>query len=472
MRECEFAGRILKHREAWVIVAINMGGSDDNALFVAHIEELQRRYDTALESAQLDAVLIAAGRPVEIFQDDQHLPFKSNPNLLQWGPLTHHPDAILSYRRGKTPELLVYAPPDYWHRATPIPSLIEQAPINVRTVSDGKELYKHAKTLPRKTAFIGEIRTPEDSLGLQRVNPTKLLDHLHKLRSVKTPWEVACIREANHIAVTGHKAAEACFDAGGCEYDIHLAFRAACKITDAEMPYPAIVALNEHSATLHYQHLNRAPGKNLSLLIDAGCMVNGYASDITRTYTASSDFGAIIEAMHELQLKLCTAVRAGTDFKDLHRTAHHAIAGLMQETGIIDCPADLAVEHGLTRVFFPHGLGHFLGLQVHDVGALLSSANGEQLIHSDADQYLRLTRILEPGNVLTIEPGLYFIESLLTPLRGNRAGKHVNWNRVNELQRFGGIRIEDNLHITDSGNENLTRSAFAASQEPVRHPNK
>ncbi len=225
------------------------------------------------------------------------------------------------------------------------------------------------------------------------------------------------------------------------------------------MPYPAIVALNEHSATLHYQHLNRKPKINLSLLIDAGCSVNGYASDITRTYSDNPDFGAIIEAMHELQLKLCAAAQAGTDFKNLHSTAHHAIAVLMQETGIINCPADQAVEYGLTQVFFPHGLGHFLGLQVHDVGALLSSANGD----SDADPYLRLTRILEPGNVLTIEPGLYFIESLLAPLRGNRAGKHLNWERVNDLQQYGGIRIEDNLHITDSGNENLTRSAFAAS---------
>ena len=446
-----------------------MGGFNDKTAYTAHINELEQRYDEALESMKLDAVLIAAGTPAGIFLDDQHLPFKPNPHLLQWGPLTQHPDTILSYRRGETPELLVYNPPDYWHKAAPIPTLLEEGPIKVSTVTNGMDLYKHAKSLPRSTAFIGEVREPEDSFGIKKVNPAGLLDHLHYQRSLKTPWEVACIQEANRIAVTGHRAAEACFEAGGSEYEIYLAFQAACKTTDNEMPYPAIVALNEHGATLHYQHLNRKPVINLSLLIDAGYKVNGYASDITRSYSDNPEFGAIIEAMHELQRELCAAALPDTDFKTLHNSAHHAIAALMLETDIINCSAEQAIELGLSKSFFPHGLGHYVGLQVHDVGALLPETHSKgrnrhkQAEASATDPSLRLTRTLKPGNVLTIEPGLYFIESLLTPLRATDAGKQVNWQRVTELQPFGGIRIEDNLHITPSGNENLTRMAFAAN---------
>ena len=115
-----------------------------------------------------------------------------------------------------------------------------------------------------------------------------------------------------------------------------------------------------------------------------------------------------------------------------------------------------------SRTFFPHGLGHFLGLQVHDVGALLASGGGKQIPRPDKDPYLRLTRILEPGNVITIEPGLYFIESLLEQLRQPPARKSINWPRVENFIQFGGIRIEDNIHITETGNVNLTRDAFAA----------
>jgi Xaa-Pro dipeptidase len=447
-----------------------MDGSENKARYAAHVDELQNRYDEALQSAKLDAVLIAAGTPAAIFLDDQNLPFKPNPHLVQWGPLTQHPDAILSYQRGETPELLIYAPPDYWHQTAPIPALIEEGPINVRIVSDGMDLYKHAQGLPRGTAFIGEVREREDSFGLKKVNPEKLLDQLDYQRTLKTPWEVACMQEANRVGVLGHRAAEACFAAGGSEYDIHLAFRTACKVTDNEMPYPAIVALNDHSATLHYQHLSRESAVNLSMLIDAGYAVNGYASDITRSYSDNPDFGALIEAMHELQRELCAAALPGTDFNSLHSSAHHAIANLMRETDIINCSAEQATETGLTRSFFPHGLGHFLGLQVHDVGALLAKTQARdggksKLAKStQTDPSLRLARTLEPGNTLTIEPGLYFIESLLAQLRLSDAGQQVNWSRVAELQPFGGIRIEDNLHITATGNENLTRMAFAGTQ--------
>jgi Xaa-Pro dipeptidase len=431
-------------------------------LYTAHIKELQHRYDQALELAGCRAVLIAAGTPVGIFADDQHLPFKPNPHLLQWAPLTEHPDSILTYIPGQTPELLVYAPADYWHRSAPVSDLIMDGPINVRMVHNGSELLRHAKSLPARSAFLGEVRQREDSFGLRRVNPKKLVDFLSYQRSFKTPWEVANIKQANHSAVTGHRAAENCFRNGGSEYAIQNAFRVACNSTDNELPYPAIVAINQHAATLHYQRLDRIAVENKSLLIDAGTSTDGYASDITRTYTNNADFNTLIEAMDKLQQQLCTTALAGVDYRELHRTAHHGISRVLQEAEIIDMPPEEAVATGVSRTFFPHGLGHFLGLQVHDVGALLASAAGQQIPRPDDDPYLRLTRILEPGNIITIEPGLYFIASLLEQLRQKPVSKRVNWIRVEHFMQFGGIRIEDNIHITETGNTNLTRDAFAA----------
>jgi Xaa-Pro dipeptidase len=434
-------------------------------LYASHIAELQRRYTTALENARLDAVLIAAGQPGPVFLDDQHLPFKANPHFVQWAPLLQHPDSLLSLRAGEPPELLIFAPTDYWHRAAPVPGFVADGPLQLRIITTGRELLQHVQDLPKRTAFIGEVRAKEDGFGLKRINPQALLDELHYGRAIKTPWEVDCMRQASQLAVQGHLAAEAAFHAGGSEYDIQLAFRSTCQATDDELPYPAIVAINEHAATLHYQHLDRRRGDNLSLLIDAGCAVYGYASDISRSYSDDPIFGAMIEAMHELQHELCAAAQPGADFRDLHIAAHHSIAALLRETEVIDMSPEEAVETTVTRSFFPHGLGHFLGLQVHDVGALLTSAEGASSPRPANDPYLRLTRILEPGNVLTIEPGLYFIDMLLDELGQRPEGSKVNWDRVDELRGFGGIRIEDNLHITPDGNENLTRMAFAAAPE-------
>lgn len=439
-----------------------MQPSADTKLYAAHIEELQRRYDSALDNARLDAVVIGAGQPAPVYLDDQHLPFKPNPHLVQWAPLLKHPDSVLCYRQGDVPDLLVFAPDDFWLENAPLPDFVRDGPLNVRVVNEGHDLLDHVKAMPARTAFIGEMRDKEDSFGLKRVNPQKLLDEIHSGRAVKTPWEVECIRLANHQAIPGHLAAEQCFNEGGSEYDIQLAFRTACRITDEEMPYPAIVATNEHAATLHYQYLDRDTVDNASLLIDAGCSVHGYASDVTRTYSDDPVFGSMIEAMHELQRELCASAVPGTSYRELHIAAHHSIAVLLNEVGIIDMTSEEAVETSVSRCFFPHGLGHFLGLQVHDVGALLASAKGGEARPPDSDPYLRLTRILEPGNVLTVEPGVYFIDMLLKQLHKAPEGKKVNWERVDELRQFGGIRIEDNLHITEAGNENLTREAFAA----------
>ena len=110
----------------------------------------------------------------------------------------------------------------------------------------------------------------------------------------------------------------------------------------------------------------------------------------------------------------------------------------------------------------PHGLGHFLGLQVHELGGLLANAKGDQLGRPDEFPNLRTVRTLDVDQVLTIEPGIYFIDSLLEDLKRSPQGEVIDWSRVTELHKFGGMRIEDNLVVTETGADNLTRQAFAS----------
>jgi len=438
--------------------------NEEQQLYQHHIAELRQRYDDVLEGSGFDALLIGAGHPHNIFLDDQHLPFKTNPHLLQWGPLSEHPGSALYIPRGQTPELHVHMPTDFWSRIPPVPELFEHSGLKIILGSDPKEITRLGSEPGGRIAFVGEVLDESHSFGIKTVNPPDVLDRLNEYRTVKTPWEVANIHAASDIAAQGHLAAAECFAGGGSEYEIHLAFRAACSVTDEEMPYPAIVALNEHGSALHYQRLTRHRQQNMNLLIDAGCSVNGYAADITRTHSDDAEFGALIEAMHELQRSLCDAALPGVDYHELHHSAHTAITALLCEIDVITASPEVATEAGLSRTFFPHGLGHFLGLQVHDVGALYKRRTLGEEIPDGEDKYLRLTRKLAPGNVITCEPGIYFIDSLLAEVKKKPEAAMINWERVEQLRPFGGIRIEDNLHITDNGNKNLTREAFAAQE--------
>jgi Xaa-Pro dipeptidase len=138
------------------------------------------------------------------------------------------------------------------------------------------------------------------------------------------------------------------------------------------------------------------------------------------------------------------------------------IAAVLVETDLASGSPDTLLETGVTSAFFPHGLGHLLGIQVHDVGGFLENESGTVVDPPSGHPFLRLTRKLETDMVLTIEPGLYVIDMLLENLRGSAAENHVNWQTVEWLRPFGGIRIEDNVRVLADGSENLTRNAFAS----------
>lgn len=439
------------------------------SLYRLHLKALTARYDAALEAAGLEAALIGAGTPPLIHRDDQDYPYRPEPLFLQWAPLEAHPGSALLYRPGRAPLLLVHEAEDYWHQAAPVPRGPWERALDIRVVRKREDL---AKVLPKagrgrpKLALLGE---PAQWRGLKLdgvPNPKALLTHLDYERAFKTRWEIGCMEVATALGLQGHRAVQEAFAQGYSEYELGIVFLAATGQRDQELPYPAIIAANRNGATLHYQHRDRrrlARSERHSLLLDAGCNRYGYASDITRSYPArkGGEFAGMVKDMDKAQQRLCKLVRPGVGFPELQLAAHREIAGLLARWDVVRMDPEAMVDQRVTDHFLPHGLGHLLGLQVHDVGGDLATPAGGSLPRPPRFPRLRLTRPLQPGMVVTVEPGLYFIDSLLDRLKKSRAGKRVNWKRVAALYPYGGIRIEDNVLVTADGHRNLTRELAA-----------
>lgn len=433
------------------------------ALFEDHIRIQRQRVDEALNATGLEAIAIYAGGARMQFLDDQPYPFKANPHFKLFAPLADPIECWIVYRPTRKLQLIFWQPEDYWHKPPALPMGYWTNAFDIQVIREPANARAFVTNQPR-CAFIGEWHSRFEDWGFADINPQELLDRLHFPRAIKTPYEAECMRRSSRIAATGHRAAESAFREGGAEYDIHFAYLRATQHTDNELPYPSIVALNENGSVLHYQHLQRerAPDR-YSLLIDAGAQFAGYASDVTRTYSwADDEFATLIQEMHRLELALCQQVRSGVDYAAIHLDAHLKIAQLLHDVGLISASASDAVQSGLSSVFFPHGVGHLLGLQVHDVAGFTIDARGMTNDKPPGHPYLRLTRTIAPGFVVTIEPGVYFIEPLLQQARGSAHAELINWSAVERFKPCGGIRIEDNVMCTDAEPENLTRDAFAA----------
>jgi Xaa-Pro dipeptidase len=438
---------------------------DLDSLFAAHVAELRRRADDALRASECGGLVAYSGRARYTFLDDRPYPFVVNPHFKHWVPVTDAPDCFVAYVPGTRPRLVYFQPADYWHRPPQLPAGAWQDEYDihvVREVTAARDLLGLGRG---RCAFVGEWQPEFEAWGFAVVNPPALIAPLHYARATKTPYELACMRQASRLAARGHVAARDAFLGGGSEYDAHMAYCAAAGVREEELPYGNIVAFNEGGAVLHYQHLERGRGgPRRSFLIDAGAQVRGYASDITRTWSGgAAEFTDLVSAMDALQQRLCAGIVAGRDYRDVHLAAHREIGALLHTAGIIHCDAETAVAERVTSVFFPHGIGHLLGLQVHDVAGLAADAAGTcEIPRPEGHPYLRLTRRLEPGFVVTVEPGLYFIDLLLDEARADGRGRHIDWPAVERLKPFGGIRIEDDVACTTAAPENLTRNAFAA----------
>jgi len=444
--------------------AIRQNVDSWSGLFAAHLEIVKKRSVLALQSAGYDGLLVHAGTPPLIFLDDHHLPFRVQAPFKVWAPLTDAPDSFVYFAPGKKPLLLVYQPVDYWHKSPELPNDYWTREFDIVSCPDRAAARQALPKDLSRTAFIGAPFPELLSWGPAAINPEHLMAQLDYGRAAKTPYEIACLLEANVLGARGHVAAEQAFRAGATEFELALAFMKACGLRERELPYNPIIALNEGGAVLHYQIQQRTrPAKHHSLIIDAGAEFGGYASDITRSYShQDAEWADIIAKFDRLQLKLCAQVRTGVDWKDIHQASYRAISEFLREAGIINVSTDEAVDTALTSVFYPHGIGHLLGLQVHDVGGLQGTPEGKQIDRPYNHPFLRLTRKLDEGCVVTVEPGFYFIDQLLDEAKPKPIGKMIEWKRVDQLKKFGGVRIEDNVVAQQAGPRNLTREAFHA----------
>jgi len=278
-------------------------------------------------------------------------------------------------------------------------------------------------------------------------------------RSYKTEEEVAEMERALTITGRMHVAAMKAARAGIREARLAGIVSGIAHGAGGQLAYPAIVTINGQTLHNHY-HGNRLSAGRL-VLGDFGAETDRhYAGDITRSFPVDGTFTerqkAVYEVVLRAQLAAIEALKPGERYLDVHLLAARIIAEGLREMGILKGAVDDAVGEGAHALFFPHGLGHMIGLDVHDMEDLGEDLVGYTAELPRSDQFglrsLRLARTLEPGFVLTVEPGIYFIPELIRQWQAE--GRHldfINYDRVQDFIDFSGIRIEDNLLITADG---------------------
>jgi Xaa-Pro dipeptidase len=409
----------------------------------------------------LDGLVIGSGSLEYYCEDDAAVVFRPYHHFTHWCPATGE-GHLLHIRPGQKPVLYHFSPADYWHEHTALSDSYWTEDFEIKALASEDAVWAAVKGL-KNTGYLGPDKSRAEAAGL-KVDPAGVLPRLNWERSFKSEYEVKCVEKATRRAAKGHVAAKEAFLAGGSELDIHLAFLRAIRGTEESLPYPTITCLNEKAAVLHYHRKRDKVRGGKTFLIDAGTRHRGYACDITRTYAADvapDAFRSLLLAMQSMQKTLCTMLKPGVSYEFLHARAHLDIGQILLDHGILKgVTKEQALELGLTGPFFPHGLGHLLGILVHDVAGKQADRLGTPAQVNPKFKYLRTNRILDAGNLITVEPGLYFIEMLLAPFREGEHRAKLDWPLIDSLMKCGGIRVEDDVLVTRSGARNLTREAL------------
>ena len=291
------------------------------------------------------------------------------------------------------------------------------------------------------------------------VDTDSLNDALTYCRVIKTDGELDLMREACRVNDLAYLEVMKAIKPGMHEYELKAVFNKV-QIENGLMQdaYNGIFASGKNASILHYVENKSQINDGDLFLMDAGFECKGYAADYTRTFPANGKFTKIQAGIYNAVLDgmqaVLDAIEPGVKMEDLHLLAARTMMEGLKKLDIVRGDTDELMKENIFALFFPHGLGHFLGLDTHDVGGY---PKGVDRIDRPGIKFLRTRRDLQPGMVITVEPGIYFVPAVLEPaLENPETNKYLNSEKVRSLLNFGGVRIEDNIAVTATGYENLT----------------
>ncbi|CAM5150991.1 unnamed protein product [Eretmochelys imbricata] len=312
----------------------------------------------------------------------------------------------------------------------------------------------------------GNISREASFEGISQFNVNNKILHpeIAECRVIKTDMELEVLRYTNKISSEAHKEVMKAVKVGMKEYEMESLFQHYCYTRGGmrHTSYTCICGSGNNSSVLHYGHAGAPNDKTIEdgdlCLFDMGGEYYCYASDITCTFPANGKFTPDQKAIYEAVLKssraVMKAIKPGVAWPDMHRLADRVHLEELIKIGILKGNVDDMVKVHLGAIFMPHGLGHLLGIDVHDVGGY---PEGVDRIDLPGLKSLRTARVLKEGMVLTVEPGIYFIDRLLDQALNDLSQScFINNEVLQRFRRFGGVRIEDDIAVAANGMELLT----------------
>ena len=415
------------------------------------ITQLERRRRAAAEAWSLEsgqAVVIGAGTPVRV-------PGRADRTYRFYA----HSEYLYLTDRERPGAVLAFDPGDGWSDFVPPTTVQELLWEGAPAAEPGLSIDDLPSWLEARTgARIANLGAPVPGVESDADLAADVRYALNRIRRVKDEVEIERMRQAERATKAGFAVAAELIAPGRSERELQIEIEAAFYRGGGDgLAFETVVGGGPNAAVLHFSPSSRAFEDGDLVLIDAGAEVCGYASDITRTYPASGSFTSEQEVLHSLVAASCTTAIEqcvpGNEWLDVHAAAAGVIAEGLADFGLLHGEPDALVESGAVKLFFPHGIGHMVGLGIRDAGEVLRGREGTR----PGFPQVRVDLPLEPGHCFTVEPGIYFVPALLQDEERRR--KHagaVVWDRVDGMLDFGGIRIEHDVLITDTGCEILT----------------
>ncbi len=410
----------------------------------ATLSERQRR-----AAARLDEVL----KPGEAVRVECGVPLTKPGGWDQTYPFLPHPDYFWLTGSRRSHGVSVYAKGAGWtHFVRPVTR-------EEKVWEGGDEQVMQGQDVANLETWLSQQKFSKLHRlgGPAQTSFDEVQEAYNRARRPKDAAEVALVRKLGGIANHGYRRLQECVRAGMTERDVQLEYETAVLRAGSErMPYESIVGAGTNAAILHAIPTARVVQKGDLVLVDAGADIEDYCVDITRVFFADGKPDerqkAVYDTVARAQAASIALCKPGIEWHNVHRASARVIGQGLKDMGVLKGDLDDLLESGAVSLFFPHGVGHMVGLRVRDVGG--------KFVTEPKRCYgvrVRVDLPLEENFLMTVEPGLYFIRALLEDAETRQKHRdHVNWDELPKWLNLGGVRLEDDVLVTKSGPDNLT----------------